>query len=44
MNFPSEILNLAKNKHEMIKYMKLKDFQILMKTRIHIHFNKMMVN
>ena len=44
LNFPSDILNLAKNKHEMIKYMKQKDFQILMKTRIHLHFNKMMVN
>jgi hypothetical protein len=35
---------MAKNRHEMIKYMKQKDFQILVKQRIHLHFNRMMVN
>ena len=44
LNFPTDIQNLAKNKHEMFKFMKQKDFQIVMKTRVHIHFNKMMVN
>lgn len=44
LNFPNDIQSLGKNKHEMMKFMKSGEFRVLMKTRIHIHFNKMMVN